>query len=348
MNNSSHPHPNAKPQSVSRSTPVRLALSLVAALMLAVVIGTVVLAVGIYGGHWRSRFVESVTRVVPIPVVSVNGHWRPYHQFLEAYATLDYALSQPELLTASGFATKPTPTQLEGIVIDRLAKDEIVRQLATRRGIVVSDADVAEQMRKVVEQTGSAADVEVQIRKLYRWDLATYQRQVIEPFLIRLRLQESIAADASLNAAQQARAEQLLSRVKAGEDFQPIAREVNEDVTKDTGGDLGVFARGERDAALEEAAFALEMGQTSGIVRTKDGFHILKVLEKLPADSQTGDGERVHVAHIFLSAKPLDAWLFEQGQLQRVSIFYSGYRWDRSQTRVVPTDDVTASTKTTP
>lgn len=303
------------------------------------VLGVLVLAVGVYRYHWRTPVVKGVVRVVPLPVAIVNGQWLLYYDFLDAYDTLDYAYSQPEVLQASGLTKRPSADELELIVLDRMVKDRIVQQLAARQQVVVSPAAIDAEMKKLVEQSGSAADVEQKIRSLYRWDLASFQRRVVEPFLVRQRLQERIAADDNLNADQRKKAETLLARVQSGkEDFQVIALEVNEDVTKNTDGDLGVFARGERDLALEQAAFSLEVGTTSEIVRTSQGFHILKLLEKLPADDKSGQEERVHLAHIFVSAKPLDQWLFEQSKQQRVAILFSGLRWDGDTARVSSSD----------
>jgi peptidyl-prolyl cis-trans isomerase C len=49
---------------------------------------------------------------------------------------------------------------------------------------------------------------------------------------------------------------------------------------KSTGGDIGWFSRGEKDPALENAAFSLEKGQVSGIIQTQAGFEIIKVMDK--------------------------------------------------------------------
>ncbi len=304
-------------------------------IIIIVLIGLLVLAVGVYGYHWRTPTVKNIVRVVPLPVAIVNGQGLWYYDFVDAYDTLDYAYSQPEVFQASGLTQRPTAAELEVIVLDRMIKDRLVRQLASRQKVVVSRAEIDAEMKKLIEQSGSKAEVEQKIRSLYRWDLPTFQKRVVEPFLIRQQLQEKISADENLNADQKKKAEALLGRVEAGqEEFQAIARSVNEDVTKSTDGDLGVFGRGERDATLEQAAFSLEVGKTSGIVRTSQGFHILKLLEKIPADEQAGQDERVHVAHIFISAKPLDEWLFEQSKRQRVATLIAGLRWDSQNGRV--------------
>lgn len=76
-------------------------------------------------------------------------------------------------------------------------------------------------------------------------------------------------------------AEDVLAKVKAGEDFVALAKEYStEPSAETTGGDLGEFGYGYMVEPFEEAAFALEEGAVSDIVQTQFGFHIIKVYEK--------------------------------------------------------------------
>ncbi len=76
-------------------------------------------------------------------------------------------------------------------------------------------------------------------------------------------------------------AEAVLEKVKAGGDFTSLAKEYSvEPNAGATGGDLGEFGYGYMVEPFEEAAFALEEGEVSGIVETQFGFHIIKVHEK--------------------------------------------------------------------
>ena len=85
-------------------------------------------------------------------------------------------------------------------------------------------------------------------------------------------------------AAKRKTADEVLKRAKAGEDFAKLAKEFSEDPTsKDAGGELQKFGRGEMMAEFEAAAFALSPGQVSDVVQTMYGFHIIKLIEKLPA-----------------------------------------------------------------
>lgn len=308
------------------------------------VVGIIVLSVGIYAFHWESSFMGGISRAVPFPALSVNGTWKSYHDYLEAVDTLDYSLGQPSVLQASGFTKKPTPKELRIMVIDRIAKEEIVRQLAAKQSVTVTKADVDAEVKKLTDQYGKPADVEAQIRQLYRWDLATFRVKVIEPFLLRQRLQDKIGSDATLNAERASAAQAILGRLKDGkEDFAAVAKEVNEDSTKSNDGNLGVIGKGELDEALETAAFAMKPGDLSDVIKTADGYHILKLIEKIPADEKSGVEEKVNLAHIFISVKPLDEWLYEQSKASKVTIFLRGYAWDKEQARVIDKDSATTA-----
>ena len=74
-------------------------------------------------------------------------------------------------------------------------------------------------------------------------------------------------------------AKAVLERLKKGEKFGNIAKAVSRCPSGKKGGDLGTFTRGEMVKEFETAAFALQKGQVSGIVKTQFGHHIIKRLE---------------------------------------------------------------------
>ena len=74
-------------------------------------------------------------------------------------------------------------------------------------------------------------------------------------------------------------ANQVLERLKNGEKFANIAKQVSLCLSGKRGGDLGTFTKGKMVKEFENAAFVLEKGQISAIVKTKFGYHIIKKLE---------------------------------------------------------------------
>lgn len=71
-------------------------------------------------------------------------------------------------------------------------------------------------------------------------------------------------------------AKDILERVKKGESFAKLAEQYSIDGSRRRGGDLGFFGKGVMVKPFEEAAFALEKGQVSGVVRTQFGYHLIK------------------------------------------------------------------------
>ncbi len=78
-------------------------------------------------------------------------------------------------------------------------------------------------------------------------------------------------------AAAKEKAEAIAKRARAGEDFGKLASELSDGPSKETGGDLGWFRRGEMTRELEQAAFAMKVGEVSEPVRTRFGLHVVKV-----------------------------------------------------------------------
>ncbi len=86
-------------------------------------------------------------------------------------------------------------------------------------------------------------------------------------------------------------------RLDAGEDFGDVARDVSQDQgTAGQGGDLGYFGRGEMVPEFEAAAFNLDSGQTSGVIMTDYGLHLIQNLGYR--------GDRVRARHILALARP--------------------------------------------
>ncbi len=85
-------------------------------------------------------------------------------------------------------------------------------------------------------------------------------------------------ADEETVASVKAKAEDVLQQVKEGADFAEMAEQYSEDTgTQAKGGDLGFFAKGQMVPEFEEAAFRLNPGEISDLVRSQFGFHIIKV-----------------------------------------------------------------------
>jgi len=117
--------------------------------------------------------------------------------------------------------------------------------------------------------------------------------------------------------ADEATADMIEKKLKAGGDFVALAKQYSTDTsTKDKGGELGFFGRGQMVPAFQDAAFALPVGATSAPVKSPFGWHIIQVEEKKPATKATLAG----------SAAQIRAQLTQQQQAQQVPVFLQQLR----------------------
>jgi len=89
------------------------------------------------------------------------------------------------------------------------------------------------------------------------------------------------ATDAQVAAAK-AKADDIVTRLKAGADFTDLARKSSEGQTAAQGGDLGTYKRGQLNKVFEDATFGLKTGEVSDPIRTRQGFIIFKVVQHIP------------------------------------------------------------------
>jgi peptidyl-prolyl cis-trans isomerase SurA len=87
------------------------------------------------------------------------------------------------------------------------------------------------------------------------------------------------ADDAAALSAAEAKANDLLKQIRAGASFDEIAKKYSDGPSAAEGGALGVFERGKLAKTLEDKTFAMKTGEVSDVIRTKEGYIILRVDE---------------------------------------------------------------------
>jgi hypothetical protein len=110
-------------------------------------------------------------------------------------------------------------------------------------------------------------------------------------------------------------AERALSEIRSGTPFENVAGSVSVDQTAAQGGDLGYMRRGEMVHELEEAAFALKVGEVGDVIESSYGYHIIKVLDRHPGAGQPSFESKESAVMNFLTSQrrrqAFDEWLVE-------------------------------------
>lgn len=97
------------------------------------------------------------------------------------------------------------------------------------------------------------------------------------------------------SAAAEARASKALARVRGGEDFGKVAREVSEDSTASRGGNLDYFTRDQMVREFADATWTLKVGEVSDLVRSPFGFHVIRLTDIQPGHEMTLEEARPQI-----------------------------------------------------
>jgi len=143
-------------------------------------------------------------------------------------------------------------------------------------------------MEDLLQATGKAALTDEAMHKVY--DEAVKQMGAQQEVHARHILIRAAAGDEKASAAAKAKIEAIIVRLKKGEDFEKVAKELTEDPSgKANGGDLGYFTKEQMVPEFSEVAFKLDKGQISEPVKTQFGWHVIKVEDKRVKPAPTFD-----------------------------------------------------------
>lgn len=282
---------------------------------------------GLYRYHWHGGVTRLITTILPYPAALVEGRLILYADYQNDLTTLQhfYDAERPRAAPGSIF---PSEAELQTRVLDRLIKDRLALAAAARYGIVVTSSQVRDAYRQtVLDQAalpaagGGGAETQAAdtLERLYGLQPAEFKSRVLYPFLVRQRLEQAIRNDEVLNAQKKKKAETALEELKAGKPFKSVALAYSEDANvAATGGERGLIGRGLLPPEVEAAAFALKPGETSGIVKSALGYHVLRVLDRQMANGQVA---KVKLQEILIRPIRLDEYLEAQKKTASVTVF---------------------------
>ncbi len=178
---------------------------------------------------------------------------------------------------------------LRAQVLAQLIDDTLIEQQADALKLNPSDGEINTRVQQVIDDAGGKAKFDEYLSKnqLTIEDLCQQIRanvfsEAIMNYVTKdLPTQVEQVHVAHILFAKKEDADAALQKLKAGADFAALAKQVSQDeATRDNGGDLGWFPRNVMPPEFEQAAFALQAGENSGVVSTQLGLHIIKVLER--------------------------------------------------------------------
>jgi peptidyl-prolyl cis-trans isomerase C len=240
----------------------------------------------------------------PVPMAFlVNGEGIPVEEFKAEVKR--YQAAQ------EGLGATVTQEQAEQAVRDDLIDQLLLAQGAAANGYSIDEAGLQKRINDLAAQIGGAEALAAWQTE-HGYSEASFRealRRQVNAAWMRDQISAAVPSTGEQVHAWQillyndVAAQAVLDRLNNGETFADLAREYDP-VTR---GELGWFPRGYLlDQAIEEAVFALQPGQHSGIVQSAVGFHLLYVVERDPNRPVSSD------ALLTLQNHALEAWLQQQ------------------------------------
>jgi foldase protein PrsA len=238
--------------------------------------------------------VEVALALVTIPdqetIALINGEEIPTAVYQEELERTLRSVTDQYMLDWNDPANQALLPSFQESVLDQVIGRALLRQLASQEGISADmeevDAEIASIQAQILEDE-SIADWASFLAQNYLTEQLVRDLIADELLVSGLTerhggpsLVEQVHASHILVETEET-GQEVLDKLTEGEDFATLAAEYSIDTgSKDQGGDLGWFPRGIMVPEFEEAAFSLEMDETSGLVQTDFGYHIIQVHEK--------------------------------------------------------------------
>ncbi|MEK3989083.1 peptidylprolyl isomerase [Robertmurraya sp. FSL R5-0851] len=210
--------------------------------------------------------------------------------------------------------------------LDVLITNKLIELEADKQKLTVSDEEVDEELATLAESYGGETALEeavvasgstmddvrddiisyIKTEKLLEprieitdEELQTYFDENKDTFATAEQVQAS-----HILVADEATANEVKSKLDAGEDFSELAKEYSTDTTTaESGGDLGYFSSGDMVAEFEEVAFALGVDEISAPVKTDYGYHIIKVVDHQEAKEANFEDSKEEISDTLMNDK---------------------------------------------
>ncbi|MEF3691433.1 MAG: peptidylprolyl isomerase [Candidatus Moraniibacteriota bacterium] len=212
-------------------------------------------------------------------------------------------------------------------LINKMIEDRMIEKLSHERGIAISDKMLSERFLRELNESGNEKEVRESLRELYGWSLEDFKNKVVKPDLYKDELMKWLEENDGRERKESSKlkADRISVRLKGGEDFETLAKEVSEGNTSDSGGKLGWFREDQISREIKDKVIRLESGKISDVLESGLGYHIVKLNEIKEAE-----GEKTYnISQIFFPKQSFSLWLSEKIKEVKVSVLIPDYIWNK-------------------
>jgi len=252
----------------------------------AIIISVATLVALLVVGYWQlykaqntSDFIYRVTRVLPLPVASIDGQSVQYSDYLMKYRSSIHYLETKERVNLDSEDGRRQSDFVKQQAMEDAQADAYAAKLAKQRDVTVTDAELEtflKQQRSSTDGAVSEATYDAVILDYYGWSPQEYQH-AMKTKLLRQKVAFAVDTDAD------AVVKSVGSMISGGTtDLKTVVAEINKSSKVQTVyGTLGFVPKTNQDGGLAATAAKLEKGTISAVIKstTGEGYYFVKLLD---------------------------------------------------------------------
>ncbi len=229
----------------------------------------------LYSAQNTSTLVYRVTRILPLPVASVDGEVVRYSDYLMRYRSQIHWLGEKGQIEQGAQDSKRQLNYIKRSVLDGVEADAYAAKLAREKNISVSESEVDDVVGRSLQTANGA--ISQDLYDASTRDTLGYERDEYRLIIRQSLLRQKVAYAIDTTAQATVKSVQKLLATNTA-DFGTTAKTVGRNVQS---GASGLVRKNNQDGGLTQAALKLTVGQTSTVIKstTGDGYYFVKLLE---------------------------------------------------------------------
>lgn len=274
--------------------------------------------------EFQKKGAEGSGQITPEMWTEDAGQGKTFEQELKA-ATLDYMVTQDILLQAaedSKIEVKDEAINAELEKIKTSFEDEAQYKSYLEKMNITEDymKELIKSRLVINEYLENSVNLDDEALKAYYEENKDYFDKIrASHILVKVEKDENGNIDETSKAKAFDKIKDIAEKIKSGEAFDVVAKAESEGPSKDVGGDLNYFGRGQMVKEFEDVAFELETGVVSEPVLTQFGYHLIKVTDKkMDFESNQEEVKKLYTQKLY-SEKMQE--LTEQAKVEKLATF---------------------------
>ncbi len=296
-----------------------------------IIIGSLIYLFGI-----DNRLTRKTARVIPYPAAIVGANFITVNKLLSQLGSAKTFYENQDFGSFGlrvDFSTDDGKKRLkikEKNILNKLIENSIIESEARDRGIKITSDIIDQAVDRKLKEYGTDEYLRQNLKKLYGWEMEDFKENIVKPDLYKEKLFQDIKKNDSSYAQAQERINAAQKDLAGGKKFEEVAAKYSEGKSADRGGELGWFDASQMLPEIALAVLILNKGQTSEVIESSIGYHIVKVEDKKNEDNEN----KIKISQVYIKTKPFSDWITEMEKNKKIIILPRDFKWNADLSQV--------------